>query len=262
MIALRLVTALLPLAAQGADSLEKEALALARARDFQRLEKLLTNAAYLTRLDDPSVARTRRFGHVMAELASGARADTVELCLRLAANPAFLAEPDRMTHLLPVVAAVKPMGAKTAALFRTTNEQGYFATNARLLAANGSPVAIELFVAMVLDTRVRLPRRIDALRGGIVPRRTELQWIDAARAIFDRTKEPALAHAAAASVFDFGIEWFGPHEAPAQPAWDKASALRAASGFADAALRRGDLPSDLRRAVERERGVVRKLGGF
>lgn len=180
----------------------------------------------------------------------------------LADDPVFLAEDDRKGLLLQVLAAVKPMSERTVTLFQQTNDDGYFAMNAPLLAANGSPRALALFESMMLERDVPIDRRIDCLHFGIVPRRTELPILQAADRILSRAAEHALAMGVIESVFDYRPGWFGlAVNSPTAPTWQGASenGLRLALALADKALARRDLKPALRQAVDRSRGTIAQV---
>ncbi len=108
-------------------ALEQAAIALIESRnseDLAFLGQLLRDPKFLARLDDPTDLKTGHLYQVMTALARHPIAGTAELCHTLSAHPAFLADPDRMSFLLEVLAAVKPMTEQTAALFQRTNGEG------------------------------------------------------------------------------------------------------------------------------------------
>ncbi|MFN0105578.1 MAG: hypothetical protein ACKV2U_26260 [Bryobacteraceae bacterium] len=247
-------------AAQPPDALEREAIALVRSRDFTRLSKLLRDPKFLARLDNPAVAKNLRLGNIMKALAANADAETAALCHALAVDKIFLSDPDRMLFLLNVLGAVKPMTRQTADIFRSTNEVGYFGPNAILLAANGSPAAMDLFESMIIDGKQSIENRIEYLRFGVIPRRTALPILVAAGNILARAKDARITIGVIECLFEYRPEWFSPGNSPvAPPGWETASteSLRAALRLAGIAQRRRDLRPDLRRAVERESGVIR-----
>lgn len=241
------------------DAMEREAMALVKRRDFPRLGELLRDSRFIARLDNPAVGGTRRLNNVMMALAANADQRTAALCQALAADRIYANEPGRMPLLLEVLAAVKPMTPKTADLFRSTNAQGYFASNARRLAANGSPEALRLFESMMLATERSIGARVESLRAGFVPRRTALPILQAAGNILSRTKEPRLEIAVVEALFDYKPHWFRPENSiSGPPAWETASteALIAARRLAEMAKTRFAIPDSLRLAVNRESAAI------
>lgn len=250
-----------PQAGNDPDAIEQSALALARSPDLPRLSKLLRDPQFLTGLPDGAPGKTRRLGRILAALKENPNQETAKLCHTLATDPEFLADPDRMSFLLDVLATVKPMTPQTADLFRRTALEGYYASNARLLAANGSPAALALFSALLLTPDEPIEDRIECLHAAIVPRRAALPILAAAERILTRTKEPRLAHAVVESVFDFQTKWFRPGTAPSAPRpWQSASpaSLHAALRLAEIAQKLPNLPPALRRAVDRESAAIRR----
>jgi hypothetical protein len=244
------------------DALERAASALARSGDAASvayLGQLLRDPAFLARLDDLSTLKTFHLGQVMSALAEHPTPPIVELCLALAEDPVFTAEGDRKSFALEILAAVKPMSERTAAVFQRANEEGYFGFNARLIAANGSPRALALFESMMLDKRQPVESRIECLHVGILPRRTEGAILAAADRVLSRTSESAIAGAVIESVFDFRQQWFGLESGIGRPpGWQAAppSALRPALALADKALARRDLKPSLRQAVANSRAAI------
>ncbi len=244
-----------------ADAIEQSAIALVRSRDFSRLSKLLHDPQFLAGLPDGVPGKTHRLGHILIALKVNANHETATLCHELASDPVFLADPDRMSFLLEVLAAVKPMTGQTADLFRRTALEGYFASNARLLAANGSPAALTLFASLMLSKNDPVEDRVECLRLAIVPRRTILSILLAAEVILTQTKELRLANGVIESVFDYHPEWFRPGAAPSAPQpWASTSikTLRAALHLAEIAQKRSGLPPALRRSLDRETAAIRR----
>jgi hypothetical protein len=199
----------------------------------------------------------------MAALAERPTPPVVELCLALADDPVFVAEGDRKRFVLDLLGAVRPMNEPTVAIFQKANGQGYFARNARLLAANGSPRALALFESMMLDTNVPAENRIESLHNGIVPRRTQLTFLRSADRILAATSEPSIAIGVIESVFDYRQEWFGIESGISRPAgWQTASAesAKAALSLASKALARRDLAPALRASVTRARATLTARG--
>jgi hypothetical protein len=247
--------------------LEQAASALAGSsdpRDLTLLGQLLRDRGFLGRLDDSEKLQTLHLGKVMETLASHPSPQTAALCLTLANDPVFLAEDDRKSLLLVALAAVKPMSVRAVAVFQQTNEEGYFSSNAVLLAGNGSPRALTVFESMMLDHEVPIARRIDLLHASIVPRRTELPILGEADRMVSRTSEPALAAGVIESVFDFQPSWFGrTSNIRMPPPWTSASpdSLRAALQLAEKAEARPRLSPSLRKKVAQEREMIARALG-
>ena len=250
-----------PQANDDPDAIEQYAIALARSRDFSRLSKMLHDPQFLAGLSDGAPGKTHRLGHILTALKQNAAEDTAALCRGLASDPQFLADPDRMSFLVDVLAAVRPMTKQTADLFRRTALDGYFASNARLLAMNGSPTALALFASLMLAKDEPIEDRVECLRVAIFPRRTLLPILTAAENILTKTAELRLAEGVVESVFDYHPEWFRPSTAPRAPQpWQRASpgSLRAALRIGEIALNLPSLRPALRRVVQRETVVVRQ----
>ena len=94
--------------------------------------------------------------------------EVARLCLDLVDEPFYL-EHDRKSIVLEALAAVPLMEPETADAFRRANQEGYFAFNALLLAANSSPVALELFRSMVSGEQLDVEGRVELLHRGILP---------------------------------------------------------------------------------------------
>jgi hypothetical protein len=247
------------------EALERAASALARSkddRDLELLARLLRDDSFLKRLDKPGNPKAYHLGRVMAVLAEHPTERTAHLCLMLADDSIFLAEDARQIYLLETLAAVKPMSEPAAAVFRRTNEEGYFASNASLLAANGGPRALGLFESMMLQRNVPVERRIDCLHAAVVPRRTELPILRTCGRILSHTTERALAAGVIESVFEYKPEWFGlAVNSPTPPAWQSArpETLRFAFTLADQALGRREIDPKLRKKVAKTKEDIAQL---
>jgi hypothetical protein len=193
------------------------ALALARSDDpaaLDALGDLLSRADVLARLDDldQPQAKMSNLGRVMALLAEKPSPETAALCLRLAQAEALIADDDRQRFLLEGLAAFRPVSEDAAGYFRWTNPQGYFSINARLLAENGSPVALAVFEEMIRDTSVPAERRIDALHSSVMTHRTTPAVLQMVDRLLAAALEPSVRIGVIESVFDWqGKAWFGPH---------------------------------------------------
>jgi hypothetical protein len=242
-------------------ALEQAASSLARSKDSSDLTllgQLLRDTRFLARLDDPTNSTIPYFRQVMAALAEHPDSRTADLCLALADDPLYQ-EDNRLSPLLEVLAAVKPMSTRSAALFQRTNEEGYFAYNVRLLADNGSPAALKLLESMMLDKSVPTESRLQCLHISIVPRRMELPILGMADRILSRTSERPLANGVIESVFDFQQRWFGIESGISEPPpWSDASSesLRAALHLAEKAEARPGLNPSLRKKVGIQRETI------
>lgn len=246
------------------DALERAAVTLVRsgdAGDLAFLGQLLRDREFLARLDDLSNLKTLHLSRVMAALADHPTPQIVDLSLTLAEDPVFVAEGDRKSFVLDLLASVKPMTERTAAMFQRSNVEGYFGFNARLLAGNGSPNALKLFEAMMIDTTVPVESRMECLHKAVLPKRIELPILASADRILSRTKEPVIASAVIESLFDFRQGWFGIESGVSgPPVWESGSpdSLRSALALANKALARRDLSPALRTTVSRARENINR----
>jgi hypothetical protein len=238
--------------------LEQAAVAVARSRDSKaigQLETLLGSREFLGRLDDLANPQRKLYHlqRVFAALQSNPSPATERLCLKLADDPEFTAEPVRLNYLLGALAAVRPMSERTAELFRKTNTEGYFTVNGPLLVANGSPRALEVFESMAADGKVDPEERADVILRSIVPCRTSLPVLHAVDRLLGRRLDSVVQVALLQSVFDYRPkEWFGAERnSPRPPAWDTASpeAARFAVELGRKQEARKDLPASVRNAI-------------
>ncbi|MGZ5114689.1 MAG: hypothetical protein ACXWCY_03320 [Burkholderiales bacterium] len=249
------------------DALEKAAVALASSGDPQSLARLgefLRRADFLARLDDLATPafKTSHLRRVFDALAKHPNGATEQLCLLLASDPVFLDDDDRRIYLLPALAAVTPMSETAAEVFRRANAEGYYSTSAPLLMQNGSPHALALFEEMIRDRTVPIARRNDALHVSIVPRRTNVAVLDAARRLLDGPLEKEVAAGVIESIFDDqSRRWFGPSgSAPRAPAWEGAPTAALHQVLAVAAQVRGrKLAPELAAAVKRTTNTVQRI---
>lgn len=247
------------------DALERAAIALAvskKAAPIALLGQLLRDPSFLTRLDGADPSKTH-LSAVLQALAEHSTAQVIELFGSLAGDPAFVAGDERKIMLMELLARVKPMTEQTAAVFERSNEEGYFAFNARLLTENASPRALALFETMMLDKDTPVESRVECLHVSVLPHRTELPILQAADRIVSRASERGIVIGVIESVFDFRQTWFGIESGVSgPPAWRTASAesLRFAAVLAAKVLQR-DLTVSLHNKVERERGTIVRLLG-
>jgi hypothetical protein len=242
------------------------ALALAKSDDpasLDALGDLLSRADVLARLDDldQPQAKMSNLGRVMALLAEKPSPETAALCLRLAQAEAFVADDDRQRFLLEGLAAFRPVSEDTAGYFRWTNPQGYFSINARLLAENGSPVALAVFEEMMRDSAVPAERRVDALHSSVMTHRTTLAVLQLADRLIAGGLEPVVRIGVVESVFDWqGKPWFGPH-ALVPPAFRCATmeVLKYLQTLGDKVLKAGGLEARLEQVIKEDLRVIQAL---
>ncbi len=248
-------------------ALEQAAISLAGSNDpsdLNLLGQFLRDAKFLARLDDPTNSAMPHFTKLMETLAEHPDSRTADLCLILADDPLYQ-DDARLSPLLDVLAAVKPMSARIAALFQRTNQEGYFGYNARLLAANGSPVASKLFESMMLDKGVPVENRVECLHISVVPTSDGgAEILRVCGSDFSRTSERAIADGVMESVFDFrqGGTVLNP-EFSAPPPWTSASpdSLRAALQLAEKAEARPGLSPSLHKKVASARETIAQALG-
>lgn len=249
------------------DALRDAAVALARSDDPRAsslLAEYLRRQDFLSRLDDltdPHL-KTRRLKEVFDALADHPSPATESLCLALAVDETFLADPDRLSYLLVALAAVRPMSEHGAALFARSNGQGYLPFNMPLLVRNGSERALELFASMVQDTTVPARRRVDALHVAVVSHRTERHLLAVVAKVLDEDLDGAVAVGLIESLFDYRPrEWYGTSGNPPEPPrWETASdgALKLLIDLAGEASNRR-LPAPLAERVATERDTIRRI---
>ncbi len=238
---------------------EQSAIAVVRSRDpkaIAELSRLLEKREFLARLDDLANPQRRLFHlhNVFAALEATPSPASESLCLTLAANPEFTAEPVRLNYLLAALAAVRPMSEPAAALFRTTNTEGYFTVNGPLLVANGSPRALQLFESMMADPSVDAEQRIDVIRRSVLPYRTRLPVLHTVEHLLGRGLDTNVQVALLQSVFDYrSREWFGVERNPPKPPeWSSASpeTLAFVVELGKKQERRKDLPDSIEHSIK------------
>lgn len=249
------------------DELEAAAVLVASSGDFEAIRKLgilLGHASFLARLDDTAdpADKTFHLGRVFGAIAQHPSAQIGELAVRLAADPEFMADDDRRIYLLPALAAVRPMTSEGAAIFRKANAEGYFATDAPLLVANGSPLALALFEEMIRDASVPPERRVDSVHTAVLPRRTDLEVLRSAARLLAGPLEDEVAFGLLETLFDHQSKrWFGPAlQPPEPPPWESASteALELLVRLGEDARARS-LPPELAAAVDLTLTSVRRI---
>lgn len=240
-------------------ALEEAAGLLASSGDpafLARLSELLTTREGLARLDDldrPS-SKTFHLSRVFKILEQHPSRATAELCLRLISEPSFLADDDRKIHVLPALAAVRPMTEEAVQVFRRTNAEGYYSLNAPLLVRNGDALALALFEEMIRDQEVPADRRVDALHSAVLAYRTVLAVLRAMDHLLAGNLEHGVAIGVIETVFDYRPgDWFATAKfQPTPPRWESASseALRFVLTLAEKIKGRFSEPVSLREAID------------
>jgi hypothetical protein len=244
--------------------LELAATDLAFSDDPEALDalgKFLRRSEFLDRLDqaeDPA-GDTAHLSRVMSPLIERPSPEVAWLCLRLVDEPVYL-EHDRKSFVLEALANVEPMSADTVEAFRRANEEGYFASDALLLADNGSPAALELFRSMMADQAVDSEARVELLHRSIMPGRNLLPILQVVAGLMADGLEEPVAIAAIESVFDYQTAWFRIH-GPVPPGWRTASddTLRFVIDLGAQAKRRPNLPPHLAEAIDNTVEIARAL---
>jgi hypothetical protein len=246
------------------EELEIAGSELASSDDPEALDalgKFLRRSDFLDRLDpaDDPAGGTAHLQSVLAPFVDSPSPEVAWLCLSLVDEPIYL-ERDRKSFVLEALAKVVPMNKETAEAFQRANEEGYFAYDALLLAANGSPVALELFQSMIADKTVDSEGRVELLHKSILPRRNRLPILQMAAAISNKGLEEPVTLAAMESVFDYRTAWFTFH-GPTPPGWRTASdeTLRFVIDLGAQAKRRPNLPAQLAEAIDTTVEIARAL---
>ncbi len=216
------------------------------------LAPFLRDPAFLDRLDDSGdpASQTEHLRPMLTALIQRASPEIVPLCLSLANDSAFLSDPDRKSFLLEALAGVVPMSAESAEVFTAANQEGYFASNAQLLAANASPTALALFLSMMLDDQEDTETRVELLHASLVPVRNRLPIIEMVGRLAAKNPGEDLVNAAVESIYDFKVSWRKGHPAPPPP-WRTASdeSLRALVALAPHLKKHLSLPPPLQSAM-------------
>jgi hypothetical protein len=222
---------------------------------LDQLQASLGRKEFLARLDDLSDPQQSMYHlrQVMLALESNPTPATERLCLALAADADFKAEPGRLSFLLAALSAGRPMSAEVSALFRRMNREGFFAWNAPLLVRNASPRALAVFEEMIFDKSVKVDERVDAVHRAVVPVRNSLEVLKSIERMLGRSPESAMEIALIESVFDYQQQrWFGRiANPPSPPPWDTSSVevLAFVSEFGRRVENRTAVPDTLRQAV-------------
>ncbi len=226
------------------------------------LAPFLRDSVFLARLADPDdlPTQTELLRPALAALVQRASPEVVPLCLSLANDSAFLADPDRKSFLLEALAAAAPMSPASVAVFSDANPEGYFAFNARLLAENASPAALALLLTMMLDDDEDIETRVELLHVSLIPVRNRLPIIEWVGRLAAKNPGEALVNAAVESLYDFQPTWRKGHPAPPPP-WRTASteSLRALVALEPHLKKHLPLPEPLLSAMAQTTEIAREI---
>ena len=222
---------------------------------LRQLGDLLVTRRFLGRLDvlDDPQRKLTNLSQVLAAIKANPTEEKGRLCEALAANPVFLADPDRMMFLLPALAAVRPMTAGAEAVFRSTNADGFFNANGPLLAANGSERAVALLESMFADRSQRADDRVSMAAESIAPNRTKESIVRMVDRLWERPVETEVLIALAEAIFEDHPEWYGKRRnPPVIPDLRTAprEAREAVATLGRKLSKRSDLPPSLRAAIQ------------
>ena len=248
--------------------LTSSAIELASSSQDAALEALghfLLDAESLARLDalDDPQRKFSNLSQVLKALKDHPTKATGRLCEALAESPDFMAEADRKIFLLPALAAVRPMSDRALAIFRQSNDEGYFNSDGPLLVSNGDARALELFAEMVADAERYEPDRIDMIHWALLSRRLQRGIAEMAMKLLDRGLTPPVEKALVETLFDDqSEEWFGPaRNAPVAPPWSsgETTVLEAYLKLGRFVEQKKKLPPEVGAAVEKALQEIRAI---
>jgi hypothetical protein len=152
------------------------------------------------------------------------------------------------------------MSEKTVEAFRTAVDEGYFGTVACLLAANASPEALALLLALTLDEERSIPIRVDTLHAALIPVRNRIPIIEFVGRLASKNPPAEFTQAAIESIYDFKPYWRRGHPAP-PPRWRKtdSEALRYLVNMESYLKKRYSISAELMEAMERTAGMARSI---
>jgi hypothetical protein len=223
---------------------------------LRELGRLLASRPFLARLDDLDAPQAATFNvrRVFLALAARPSQSTEAVCLQAATSTDFIDDPARTRYALEALAAVQPMSPGGEALFRRMNEQGFFAFDGPLLAANGSDRAVSVLESMLADRSQSVVERVALAREAIVPNRIKRSVVDMVDRLRKHGIETELLLALAECIFEYRPdEWYGKRRNPPQaPSWSAATqeARQAVIALGRRLLERNDLSASLRAATE------------
>lgn len=240
------------------------ASALAESEDPQgvlALADFLGRAEFLNRLDDTAnnASYMRNLTVVFRALAEHPTETTARLCELVYAEDAFREKPGRLNLLLAALAAVRPVTANAADIFRTTSQQDFAEVNGPLLLQNGSQMALRVFEEIITFDWVEAYVKVDILHRAVLPMRTRLPVIEMCERILLEELDGEVRTGVLETLFDERSRlWFGPAiGAPMAPVWESAGteALEYLLKIAERALAAG-VEEPLRGAVEATRQEI------
>jgi len=191
---------------------------------LQKLAVLLSDPAFMARLTkDDSYAPTV----VFEVLESHPSPQTAQLCITLANLPYYNTENKwLMNYLLHALAAVKPVDEPAAVVFRRTNQEGFFAVNGPILAANGSPRAIAILESMIQSKQEDVPNRLSLIHWSLFEYRTQAGVAQMVQRLLKSGVAPEVEAALLETMFvSSPNSWWGKRTGvvPTPPAWPSVS---------------------------------------
>lgn len=237
--------------------LEAAAIAVANSGEPAPIDQLgakFATESFLSRLD--LQGETERLQRVFQALAAHPSQAVENVCVRLAVDPQFTSQPLRLNYLLTALAAVRPMSEAAAKVFQQTSRSGYLEVNGPLLAANGSPRALEVLETLLADRSLDEAQLVSMAHWSLVPVRIRPEIVAmCARLLNSSAASAAVETAVAEALYDYRPgPWFGPRRNPPRPApWAQASpqAKVLLRQLGTSLLKRGQVEPTLRAAIER-----------
>lgn len=229
---------------------------------YEELAGHLGQEAFLRRLDDvdnPQFRTTNLFV-LFRTLAQHPIPATATVCEHLYYAPDFRVLPIRLLALLHTLAAVRPVSASSASVFRDAYQEGLGHVFGPDLLANHSPLALQIFEEMVQGTAVDRISLVDMLHSGLVPHRGIIPVLESCRRLLRTNLDPDVRVALVESLFDYRSKaWFGPAMAPpVPPPWESLDdpTLAVLRDLAREVLGGPPIPAELVAAVE---GAVQQI---
>jgi hypothetical protein len=228
------------------------------------LSDMLGKAEFLNRLDDTTNSRLDvvNLAQVFRTLAEHPSEAVSQLCVAVYASEDFRSLLVRVNFLLGTLAAVRPMSAQAAEVFRTTSAEGFAEVNGPLLIRNESPLALEVFEEIISGDGLESYVRVDMLHRAVLPSRTHLPILQMCARLLDRELPLDVRSGVIETVFDEQSRlWFGPAiGAPMAEPWQAASpeTLKLVVGLADRVLGES-LEASLRTAVQSTKNEVEDI---
>jgi len=240
--------------------LETAAIAIATSSDPAAIAVLARHfgePSFLKRLDPPqgSTGSVIHLGRVFRKLAEHPSPATAALCIALAGNEEFTAEPSRLNFLLNALAAVHPVSEEAATIFRDTSQSDYLEVNGPLLAKNASPRALDVLAELLANEELSAAQRVSVAHWGLLPVRTNPAVVAmCARLLKTRGLSHEVQIAVLESLYDYRPrEWFSLRAGqPSPPSWKSSPAAtrEILTSLGTSSLRRTDLPLGLRKAIQ------------